>query len=171
MKSIQILALIGLCAGVAIVAGCQTSKGSCCLSDCQQASGCPSGVCMAKPVTASAAETPAATEGVVNTAALAALLRAKAPVTVLDARTGKYDDGRRVPGAKALSPAAADAEIAAALPDKKALIVTYCSGLKCPACHLLGEKLRGKGYANVLEYHEGIDGWAAAGNAVEPATK
>ena len=171
MKTIQILALLGLCAGVAAVVGCQTGKGSCCLSDRQQASCCPSGVCMAKPVTAPAAETPAAKEGVVNTAALAALLRAKALVTVLDARTGTYDDGRRVPGAKTLSPAAADAVIAAALPDKKALIVTYCSGLKCPACHLLGEKLRGMGYTNVLEYHEGIDGWTAAGNAVESAAK
>ena len=108
-------------------------------------------------------------EPAINTGALAALQRAKVPMIVLDARTGKFDDGRRLPGAKALSPEAKDAEVTALLPDKQALIVTYCVGVKCPASHLLGEKLRGLGYVNVLEYHEGIEGWTAAGNAVEQA--
>ena len=63
------------------------------------------------------------------------------------------------------------AEVAAALPDKGALVVTYCAGLKCPASHLLGEKLRALGYKNVLEYHEGIEGWVAAGQKVEQAAR
>ena len=92
-------------------------------------------------------------------------------VVALDARTGAFDDGRRVPGARMLAPTAKDAEVTALLPDKKALVVTYCTGLKCPASHMLGEKLRAMGYVNVLEYHEGIDGWAAAGNAVEQVPK
>lgn len=167
MKTMQVLAYLGLCAGIAALAGCRSDPSSCCASGCAMGAACPTGMC--KPM--AAPEAPAAKEGVINTAALAALLRAKASAVVLDARSGAYDDGRRVPGAKALSPAASDAQIAALLPDKKALVVTYCSGLKCPACHLLGEKLRGMGYANVLEYHEGIDGWTAAGNAVEPAAK
>ena len=110
-------------------------------------------------------------EAVVNTEALAALIRTKVPVTVLDARTGKYDDGRRIPGAQTLSPEAKETEVTALLPDKQALIVTYCVGVKCPASHILGEKLRGLGYVNVLEYHEGIEGWTAAGNAVIQAAK
>ena len=130
---------------------------------------CPAGTCQAKAAAAVAA--PVAKEAVVNTEALAAMLRAKVPMTVLDARTGAFDDGRRVPGARMLAPTAKDAEVTALLPDKKALVVTYCTGLKCPASHMLGEKLRAMGYVNVLEYHEGIDGWAAAGNAVEQVPK
>ncbi len=109
--------------------------------------------------------------GTITTAGLAALLRAKTPVALFDARTGKYDDGKRVPGAKALSAASSDADIAAALPDKNALVVTYCAGLSCPASHQLADKLKGLGYANVIEYAEGIAGWTAAGNAVDQAQK
>ena len=131
---------------------------------------CPAGTCQLQAATAVVSPV-VVKEAVVNTEALAALLRAKVPMTVLDARTGKYDDGRRVPGAKTLSPTAKDEEVTAMLPDKQALVVTYCAGLKCPASHMLGEKLRGMGYVNVLEYHEGIDGWVAAGNAIEPKAK
>jgi len=145
------------------VAGCCGSSGSSCKGEKGNAF-CPAGACLANPVTA-----PVAKEAAITTEALASLLRAKTPLTVLDARTGKYDDGRRVPGAKALAPVAKDEEVAALLPDKTALIVTYCAGLKCPASHMLSEKLRGMGYVNVLEYHEGIEGWVAAGNAVEQA--
>ena len=130
---------------------------------------CPAGTCMAQPTTPVVATV--TKEAVVNTEALAAMLRAKVPMTVVDARTGKYDDGRRVPGAKALSPVATPEVVTAVLPDKTALVVTYCAGLKCPASHQLGEKLRSMGYVNVLEYHEGIEGWVAAGNTIEQATK
>ncbi len=143
--------------------GCCGSSGATCKGQKGNAD-CPAGACLANPATA-----PVAKEAAINTEALVSLLRARTPLSVLDARYGKYDDGRRVPGAKALAPTAKDEEVTALLPDKSALIVTYCAGLKCPASHMLGEKLRGMGYANVLEYHEGIEGWVAAGNAVEKA--
>lgn len=127
---------------------------------------CPTGACMASPATAQPTVA-VAKEPVINTEALSALLRLKVPVIVLDARGGKYDDGRRIPGAKSLTPMAKDEEVAAALPDKTALVVTYCTDLKCPASHMLGEKLRALGYQNVLEDHEGIEGWVAAGHPVE----
>jgi len=174
MKTIQMttMALAGVCAVQVVMADC----GACALSESKtdgKAVVCAAGTCQVCPaqVQSSVAAPVVAKEAVVNTEALAALLRAKAPMTVLDARTSKYDDGRRVPGAKALSPAAKDAEVTALLPDKKALVVTYCAGLKCPASHVLGEKLRSMGYVNVLEYHEGIEGWVAAGNVVEQAAK
>lgn len=108
-------------------------------------------------------------EAVINTEGLEALIRAKAPVTILDARSGKYDDGRRIPGAKALSPTAEEAEVTKALPDKGALIVTYCAGLTCPASKALSDKLKKLGYTNVIEYPEGIEGWAKNGRTVEQA--
>jgi len=105
--------------------------------------------------------------GVVNTAGLQALLKSGTPLTVLDARSGKWDDGKRIPGAKSLNAASTKEDIAKTLPDKKALVVTYCSNLKCPASHALADKLTGMGYANVVEYTEGIAGWAEAGHEVE----
>ena len=43
---------------------------------------------------------------------------AKVPAVVLDARAGKWDDGKRIPGAKALAAAATAAEAAALIPAK-----------------------------------------------------
>jgi len=103
---------------------------------------------------------------VVNTGALKALLDSGAKVTVLDARTGKYDDGRRIPGAGSLAASATAEQAAKAIPGKDALVVTYCSNLKCPASKTLAGQLKKLGYKNVIEYPYGIDGWAASGNDV-----
>jgi rhodanese-related sulfurtransferase len=106
-------------------------------------------------------------EATISVAGLSALLRAKAQVTVLDARAGKWDDGKRIPGAKSLNAGSTDEEIRTALPDKNALVVTYCSGVKCPASGMLAKRLHEAGYANVVELPEGIAGWTEAGNSVE----
>lgn len=112
---------------------------------------------------------PVKAAGGVDTESLAALVDAKTPLTILDARSGKYDDGKRIPGAKALSPTAEQAEIEKALPDKKARIVTYCAGVTCPASGQLSARLKSLGYVDVQEYHEGIAGWTKAGKPVENA--
>ena len=105
-----------------------------------------------------------------NTAALKTLLDAGVPLTVLDARMGKYDDGRRIPGAQSLGADAKDEDILAKLKSKDALIVTYCANLKCPASRTLADRLRKLGYMRVVEYPYGIEGWAAEGNLiVQPA--
>ena len=155
MKKWMSLAVTACCAG--LLAGC------CALCGKKE---CPLGVCAVKPDAAQAA---AVKDGSVDTAALMAMMRAKTVMTVLDARTGAYDDGNRLPGAKSLSAESPAEKIAAVLPDKQALVVTYCGNVKCPASGLLAKRLRGLGYSNVLEYHEGIAGWRAAGNAVERA--
>jgi len=101
----------------------------------------------------------------IDTAALATLVQSKAAV-VLDARTGKYDDGRRIPGAKALSPKASEKEANKAIGDKDQLVVTYCSNTQCPASNMLATRLKKLGYSNILEYSKGIEGWAADGQEV-----
>jgi rhodanese-related sulfurtransferase len=103
-------------------------------------------------------------EGTISTDGLAALIRAKVPVLIFDARSGKWDDGKRIPGAKSLNAASTPEEVQAAIPDKSALIVTYCGGVKCPASHLLSERLAKDGFQNVVEFPEGIEGWIKAGN-------
>ncbi|MCX7847778.1 MAG: rhodanese-like domain-containing protein [bacterium] len=103
---------------------------------------------------------------VIDTASLKALLASGEPVTVVDARSGKYDDGRRIAGAISLPANASDEAIARALPDKQAKIVTYCSNTKCPASAKLAKRLVALGYTNVHKYPDGIAGWTAAGNPV-----
>jgi rhodanese-related sulfurtransferase len=138
---------------------CNAAKGSAaCAAACAKAA--------AKP-----ASKPAADEATVNTAGLAILLRARVPLALLDARSGKFDDGRRIPGAKTLSATATAEQAAAFIETKDTLVVTYCSNLKCPASSYLAKRLKALGYTNVIEYPHGIDGWAAAGNTVAKAAK
>jgi rhodanese-related sulfurtransferase len=115
--------------------------------------------------------TKAAPMAEINTAALKTLIDSGASLTLVDARTGKYDDGRRIGKAISLSPEATDAEIGSALPAKDAMIVTYCVNTKCPASRLLATRLTTLGYKHVLEYPQGIEGWAGDGNAVTAAAK
>jgi rhodanese-related sulfurtransferase len=107
----------------------------------------------------------------VNTAALKALIRSGTPLTLVDARVGKYDDGRRIPNALNLSPEAQASEIQRVLPSKEALIVTYCGNLKCPASSMLAARLNSLGYKHVLKYPQGIEGWVKEGNAVTQIAK
>ena len=104
----------------------------------------------------------------INTSALKALIDSGVTLTLVDARVGKYDDGRRIPKALNLGPEAKDSEIQSALPSKDTLIVSYCANLKCPASRLLAARLAELGYKRVLEYPQGIEGWVSEGNPVTP---
>jgi rhodanese-related sulfurtransferase len=90
---------------------------------------------------------------------------------VFDARSGKYDDGRRVPGARSLSSMSKPDQVAKAVGGKGQLVVTYCTNLKCPASRMLAGHLRKLGYTNVIEYPHGIEGWAAAGYPVKKVSR
>jgi len=95
----------------------------------------------------------------VSTSQLGELIRSRRPFVLLDARTGKFDDGRRIPGARALSPFCSAQEAKALIPDRRSLVITYCSGLKCPASHKLALRLSELGYVNLAEYPFGVQGW------------
>ncbi|MBF0407223.1 MAG: rhodanese-like domain-containing protein [Candidatus Riflebacteria bacterium] len=92
------------------------------------------------------------------------MIKEKKPVFILDARTGKYDDGVRIPGAISLSDKSTAEEIAAVIPAKDAEIVTYCSNVECPASMNLLKHLQTLGYTNVQKMPDGLDGWKKAGN-------
>ena len=106
-------------------------------------------------------------EAVVSTKALKILLDSKTELILLDARSGKYDDGKRIPGAKSLNAGSASEEIEKVIPSKESLVITYCGSLKCPASSKLHEHLSELGYKHVIEYPQGIKGWVEAGNSVE----
>jgi len=102
----------------------------------------------------------------VDTTALKGLIDGGQSLVLVDARTAKWDDGRRLPGALSVSAESTDEQIAQALPDKAARIVTYCSNEKCPASKNLATRLIGLGYQNVSKYPQGLEGWTEDGGQV-----
>ncbi len=145
-----ILAGVGLVSHTVSAAGCGAVAGGTCASTAAPAAK------VAAPAT-------------INPAGLAALLQSGAKVVVLDARSGKFDDGRRLPGAKSLTDQATAEQAAAVIPSRDTLVVTYCANPKCQASPKLAKHLQGLGYTNVVELPEGIDGWVGEGRAVEKA--
>ena len=125
--------------------------------------GCKGGVCMANYGGAKTIEK----QGHIDTVGLKHLIDSKVDVTILDARSGKYDDGRRIVGAKSLSYEATLKQAESVIPRRDSLIVTYCSNLKCPASAKLAKHLKELGYTNILEYSAGIEGWSNAGYEIE----
>ncbi len=137
----------------------------------QAGAGCAA-VCASKPV-AKAAESAAhsAKYGTMDTAAVKSLVESGSSAVIVDARSAKWDDGKRIPGAVSLTADSPAEEIEKAIPSKDALVVAYCSNLKCPASAKLAEKLVALGYKNVIKYPEGLQGWIEAGNAVTEIAK
>lgn len=107
----------------------------------------------------------------IDTRNLKELIDSKKPIILIDARTAEHDDGTRIPGAINLPYNATSEQIASKIPQKEALVVVYCSGVKCPASKYLAETLVKQGYSNVLKYPEGIDGWMQAGYNVSKTAK
>ena len=176
------LAVLGFAADSIAGAGCGAAHGmkavtakSCC-GGCGGGAakaadaGCKSGVCAATGVQAAAVSSPEKIAEI-STAALQTLVRSGAAGVVLDARSGKWYDGQRIPGAVQVGTEPSQEQLDELIKSKDALVVTYCSNTKCPASDKLAKYLVGLGYSNVLEYPEGIAGWLAAGNSVESDEK
>jgi len=102
----------------------------------------------------------------IDTEVFGAMYRSGVPMAVFDARPPKPGAGR-IRGARYLAPDAPEDIVSLAVPDKNALVVTYCGGLTCPASARLAEHLRTLGYANVLRYPQGYAGWQQAGYPVD----
>jgi rhodanese-related sulfurtransferase len=103
----------------------------------------------------------------VNTTVLENMIESNAPMVLLDARSGKWDDKSRIPGARSLNDKSTKEEVAKIIETKETLVVTYCSNLKCGASNKLYIHLKKLGYKNVLEYPFGIQEWLEVGNDIE----
>lgn len=95
-----------------------------------------------------------------NAEALHALMHAKVPMLLLDAR-GASD--QVIGNAVALDYNTDQEAISKAAADKNQLIVTYCGGPECPMSLMLANNLAKQGYTNVIRFTGGIEAWAAAG--------
>ena len=103
----------------------------------------------------------------INTTVLENLMESNVPMVLLDARSGKWDDKSRIPGAQSLNDKSSREEVEKIIKSKNILVVTYCSSLKCPASSKLYIHLKKLGYKNVLEYPFGIKEWLEVGNDIE----
>lgn len=54
-----------------------------------------------------------------------------------------------------------------AVPDKSKTVVVYCRDIECHASAKASHRMERLGYTDILEYHEGKDGWKAKGYPVE----
>ncbi|MES2273780.1 MAG: rhodanese-like domain-containing protein [Chlamydiota bacterium] len=102
----------------------------------------------------------------INTATLKILLESKVNLALFDARSPKWDDGQRIPGARSLTSESPIEEFTALIPQNDSLIIVYCSHLQCGASGRLANRLKELGYRFVLKYAEGIDAWKTQGNPI-----
>ena len=85
----------------------------------------------------------------------------------VDALPASYYDQQHLPGAVNLVAEDVTDRAGQLLPDKHALIVTYCSNTACPNSSNVAAKLESLGYTNVRKYAEGIQDWVEAGLPTE----
>ena len=104
--------------------------------------------------------------GHIDTRGLATLISSKVPLVILDARQGKWDDGKRIADAQTLPEGATKEQIEGLIPAKDSLIVVYCSNIQCPASNYLAGQLSELGYVNILKYKEGIQEWINSGQPI-----
>jgi rhodanese-related sulfurtransferase len=96
-----------------------------------------------------------------------ARLDAGEPIVLVETlRTEHFDQGH-LPGAIHMHYEQVDERAAALLPDRDALIVTYCSNRACANSRVAAERLARLGYSDVRRYEAGKDDWVQAGLAVE----
>jgi rhodanese-related sulfurtransferase len=79
--------------------------------------------------------------------------------------TSQYFTGEVIPGSHRM-PLDTIGHATTSVP-KDAEIITYCGGPKCPQSAQAAQRLRELGYTNVRAYEQGLEGWKAAGHAVE----
>ncbi len=94
-----------------------------------------------------------------NAHALAALMRARVPLVVLDARGAMREF---IPTGKACRPDAPASTIARLAPSKKGIVVTYDGGTTQTSAAKLAERLARLGYQNVIRFPGGVAGWTKA---------
>lgn len=88
-------------------------------------------------------------------------------VTVVETLRGEHFAQGHLPGAIHIHFEDVAERAPALLPDKDALIVTYCSNVGCRNSESAANQLTALGYTNVRKYAEGKDDWRDAGLPLE----
>ena len=85
------------------------------------------------------------------------------PMILVEALPYQYYADVHLPGAININHDEVEQLAPKVLPDKKALVVVYCSNKSCNNSTLAAQTLERMGYANVRKYSEGKQDWIAAG--------
>ncbi|MBI3039704.1 hypothetical protein HYY75_11785 [bacterium] len=106
---------------------------------------------------------PTEPERIITTTTLSSLIKTSTAFTLLDARNDDLDDGRRIPGAKHILGLYSLEEVKKLINSEGEMIIVYGNNLECPSPGKAKKILKQFGYYNVIEFREGIQGWAFAG--------
>jgi rhodanese-related sulfurtransferase len=98
---------------------------------------------------------------------IAALLASGDPITLVETLRPEHFEQGHLPGAIHLHFSEVEERAEALLPDRDALIVTYCTNIACSNSRVAAEKLAKLGYTNVHRYELGKQGWTDAGLDLE----
>tara|TARA_B100001093_G_scaffold497447_1_gene544374 strand:+ start:287 stop:634 length:348 start_codon:yes stop_codon:yes gene_type:complete len=88
-------------------------------------------------------------------------------ITLVEALPEKYYNDGHLPGAVQMNHDEVVAKADILLPDKAALIVTYCASETCPNSGYVADQLIARGYTNVKKYVGGKRDWEEAGEKFE----
>ena len=97
------------------------------------------------------------------------LLEAGTPLQLVDTLRPLHFDQAHLPGAVLIEMETVAEQAPALLPDRDALVITYCSNVACQNSRVVAEKLAKLGYTNVRRYEAGKQDWIVAGLPVETA--
>jgi rhodanese-related sulfurtransferase len=90
-------------------------------------------------------------------------LDAREPIFLVEALPPRYFQEAHLPGAINIPHDQVRELAPRLLPDKAALVVTYCANGPCPNSGIAAGLLQELGYVNVREYYEGKEDWLEAG--------
>jgi rhodanese-related sulfurtransferase len=96
-----------------------------------------------------------------------ALLDAGHSITLVETLGPQHFEQGHLPGAIHIGMDEVTERAAESLPDRDALIVTYCSNTACQNSAAVAAKLTKLGYRNVRRYEEGKQDWTEAGLPLE----
>ena len=97
------------------------------------------------------------------------LLDAGTPLQLVETLRPQHFEQGHLPGAVLIEMETVAEQAPALLPDRDALVVTYCSNVVCQNSRVVAEKLAKLGYTNVRRYEAGKQDWIEAGLPVETA--
>jgi polyisoprenoid-binding protein YceI len=106
----------------------------------------------------------------INAVGLSRLIESASDLTILDILLPELYQSHHIPGAVnacIYEPVFLDA-VARLIPDKSTPVVVYDTSKRSQASSCAAIKLSRQGYANVCDLTEGLEGWIAAGFALEP---
>ncbi|HTF99133.1 MAG TPA: rhodanese-like domain-containing protein [Nitrospirota bacterium] len=104
----------------------------------------------------------------ITTEQLKSMVDANKPMALIDARTRDEYEEAHIDGAISMPEKTFDDTLSMLPPDKNALLVLYCNGVKCGKSRKAATKAAAKGYTNIQLYSEGFPVWEEKGYKIVP---